>query len=90
MAKGGRVAGRLAVVQFQRAIADGTFTWISEKLKNAIMGAYVAINEASLHIEGMLSGAVARHWEKTAAELINRPKTPIQSAIDALLAEAES
>jgi hypothetical protein len=90
VAKGGRVAGRLAVIQFQRAIADGTFTWISEKLKNAIMGAYVAINEASFHIEGMLSGGVARHWEKTAAELVNKAQAPIQSAIDALLAEAES
>jgi len=37
----------------------------------------------------MLSGGVARHWEKTTAELINKAKAPIQAAIDALLAETE-
>ena len=89
VAKGGRVAGRFAVIQFQRAIADGTFTWISEKLKNAIMGAYVAINEANFDIDRLLNSPPGTS-RKFVYNSLRESKGPIQSAIDALLAEAES
>ena len=89
VAKGGRVAGRFAVIQFQRAIADGTFTWISEKLKNAIMGAYVAINEANFDIDRLLNSPPGTS-RKFVYNSLEKAKVPIQSAIDALLAEAES
>ncbi len=39
LANAGYRSGRLADIQFKRAIADGIFTWISEDLKNAIMAA---------------------------------------------------
>jgi HNH endonuclease len=86
LANAGYRSGRLADIQFKRAIADGTFTWISENLKNAIMAAYVAINAANFEIERMLSGPVAI-THKTVDQAVKEAKAPIQSAIDALLAE---
>jgi hypothetical protein len=49
------VSGRLADIQFKRAIADGTFTWVAKTLKDAIMIAYVAINAANFDIDCLLS-----------------------------------
>jgi hypothetical protein len=84
VAKAGRVSGPFLVIQFQRAIADGTFSWISENLKNAITGAYVAINEANFRIDGMVSGGEGSRWAKTAPAAVMGSVGPIQSAIDVL------
>jgi hypothetical protein len=88
LANTGYRSGRLADIQFKRAIADGTFTWISENLKNEIMAAYVAINAANFEIERLLSGPVAL-THKPVDEAVKNAKAPIQSAINALLAEPE-
>lgn len=79
-------SGRLADIQFKRAIADGTFTWISENLKNAIMAAYVAINAANFELDRLLSGPVTV-THKLVKESVENAKAPIQSAIDAILTQ---
>lgn len=86
LASAGYRFGRLADIQFKRAIADGTFTWISENLKNAIMAAYVAVNAANFEIERLLTGPVAI-THKPAIQSFEKAKGPIQSAIDTLLAQ---
>lgn len=47
------VCGPFEVAQFRRAIADGTFTWLPDNLKQAIQEAYAAITNANQAIERM-------------------------------------
>ncbi len=86
LANAGYRSGRLADIQFKRAIADGIFTWISEDLKNAIMAAYVAINAANFELDRLLSGPVAI-THKPVEQSVEKAKAPIKSAIDTLLAQ---
>ena len=54
------------------------------------MEAYVAINEANFHIDGMLSGDKPVIGRKGLPNQQTRLKRPSNTAIDALLTEAES
>jgi hypothetical protein len=61
LAKTLRVCGPFEVAQFRRAIADGTFTWLPDDLKQAIQRAYVAITNANRAIERMSHAARPAH-----------------------------
>jgi hypothetical protein len=86
---GTAVSGRFEMIQFRRAIADGTFSWISEELKKAIMDAYVAMQKANFGLDGM-QGSDIRYWRGSAVDAVNNARVPIQAAIDVLVAQAEA
>lgn len=47
-----QVGALFEVAQFRRAIADGTFTWISDDLRKRIEDAYAAMLQANSLVEG--------------------------------------
>lgn len=69
------------MVQFRRAIADGTFAWIEDALKNAVGAAYKLISNANAAIEGYL------HKSRTESAMhgaVFACREPIGTAIESL------
>jgi hypothetical protein len=79
-----RPGGNFELVQFRRAIADGTFVWLPQRLKAEIQAAYGAMVFANGLIEGYLSKSQS---ENAASGAITAAQLPIGNAIK-LLGEA--
>lgn len=47
----GHAAGAFEQTQFRRAVADGTFIWVSESIKSEVHSAYAAMNQANTAVE---------------------------------------
>ena len=84
LAKTPIVCGLFEVVQFRRAIADGTFTWLSDVLKAAVQAAYVAITNANWKIEGMTHAARPAHSVEGARQAIDQARPVIDAAVTVL------
>lgn len=77
----GRVGGLFEMVQFRRAVADGTFAWLDEGLKAAIGGAYAALAKANATTEGY---AHRSQTESAMQSTIRACNEPIGAAISKL------
>ena len=58
MATGERLGGMFEITQFRRAIADGTFSWVSAELKTTVHDAYKAILRANATVDAHAHRAV--------------------------------
>ena len=79
------VGALFEVAQFRRAIADGTFTWISDDLRKLIENAYAGILEANSLVEGLRGtdrGDGLPKFITPAREAIARAKPLIVVALD--------
>ena len=47
----GHAAGAFEQTQFRRAVADGTFIWVSESIKSEVHAAYAGMNRAGTVVE---------------------------------------
>lgn len=82
-----QVGALFEVAQFRRAIADGTFTWISDDLRKRIEEAYAAILQTNSVVEGARSadrGDGLPKFSKVAREANRRAKALIVDALDLL------
>jgi hypothetical protein len=84
LAKTPRVCGAFEVLQFRRAIADGTFTWLPEELKTPVLDAYVALTNANTAIENMGHALRPSHTESTTAQLVQKARGLLNAAVIAL------
>ena len=69
------------LIQFRRAIADGTFAWIDDDLRSAVCGAYTAMFTANADVE------LYTHRHSSASgvrDSMARCEGPIKIAIDSL------
>jgi hypothetical protein len=83
----GQVGALFEVHQFRRAIADGTFTWISDDLRKPIEEAYAAILQANSLVEGARGtdrGDDLPRFFRRAQEAIERAKQLMVEALDYL------
>ncbi len=83
-----QVGAMFEVAQFRRAIADGTFTWISDALRKRVEEAYAAILQANSLIEGTRGtdrGDGLPKFFRPAQEAIGRAKPLIVEALDYLV-----
>ena len=82
-----QVGALFEVAQFRRAIADGTFTWISDDLRKRVEEAYAAALQANSLIEGARGtdrGDGLPKFFRPAQEAIGRAKPLIVAALDYL------
>lgn len=82
-----QVGALFEVAQFRRAIADGTFTWISDDLRKRIEEAYAAILQANSLIEGARGtdrGDGLPKFFRRAQEATGRAKPLMVEALDYL------
>lgn len=75
---GDRLGGAFEVIQFRRAIADGTFAWLDDELKFALNLAYKTILVANSSIEAYAHSA---QYESAMQAHIKACREPIDSAI---------
>jgi hypothetical protein len=76
-----RPGGLFEVAQFRRAIADGTFDWLSEPLKSAIHEAYRAVFAVNAALDGYVRGS---QTESGAVGTMANARTPLEVAIERL------
>jgi hypothetical protein len=82
-----QVGALFEVDQFRRAIADGTFTWISDDLRKLIEEAYAAILQANSLVEGARGtdrGDGIPKFFRRAQEAMERAKPLMVEALDYL------
>lgn len=82
-----QVGALFEVAQFRRAIADGTFTWISDALRKRIEDAYVVILQANSLVEGARAadrGDALPKFFRPAQEATGRAKPLMVNALDYL------
>jgi hypothetical protein len=77
------LGGAFEMVQFRRAIADGTFTWVSSDVKANVHKAYRTMVKANATLDGFAHRA---QTESSAIAIIRSAKVPIEAAIEHLLA----
>jgi hypothetical protein len=82
-----QVGALFEVAQFRRAIADGTFTWISDALRKRIEDACVVILQANSLVEGARAadrGDALPKFFRPAQEATGRAKPLMVNALDYL------
>jgi HNH endonuclease len=76
-----RPGGMFEMEQFRRAIADGTFVWLSQSLSGAVQEAYKAVAAVNATLEGF---ARRTQTESAAAGIMVNARAPIDHAIKQL------
>jgi hypothetical protein len=81
LAEPGVAAGAFEQIQFRRAIADGTFTWLPEPFKEKVHAAYRSISRAHTAVEIFASRGQS---ESSAIAAMREAATQIDVAIATL------